>query len=50
MSDARHTRAAAQAGDTVHKAEVLEAQGSSEGSFLLSTVNSMVNWCRKNSV
>ena len=34
----------------VRKAEMLEAQGSNEGSFLLSTVNSMVNWCRKNSV
>ena len=34
----------------IHKAEVLEAQGSSEGSFLLSTVQSMANWCRKNSV
>ena len=33
-----------------NQAEILEAQGSSEGSFLLSTVNSMVNWCRKNSV
>jgi NADH-quinone oxidoreductase subunit B len=32
------------------KADVLGAQGDSEGSFLLSTVNAMVNWCRKNSV
>ena len=31
-------------------ADVLDAQGSSEGSFLLSTVQSMANWCRKNSV
>jgi NADH-quinone oxidoreductase subunit B len=30
--------------------DVLEATGSSEGSFLLSTVQSMANWCRKNSV
>jgi len=36
-------------GDVTH-AEILEAQGSSEGSFLLSTVQSMANWCRKNSV
>jgi NADH-quinone oxidoreductase subunit B len=36
-------------GDT-QKADMLEASGSSEGSFLLSTVNAMVNWCRKNSV
>ena len=32
------------------QADMLEATGSNEGSFLLSTVNSMVNWCRKNSV
>ena len=31
-------------------AEVLDATGSSEGSFLLTTVQSMANWCRKNSV
>jgi NADH-quinone oxidoreductase subunit B len=30
--------------------DMLEATGSSEGSFLLSTVQSMANWCRKNSV
>jgi NADH-quinone oxidoreductase subunit B len=30
--------------------DLLEATGSSEGSFLLSTVQSMANWCRKNSV
>ena len=30
--------------------ELLEAHGSSEGSFLLSTVQGMANWCRKNSV
>jgi NADH-quinone oxidoreductase subunit B len=28
----------------------IDATGSSEGSFLLSTVQSMANWCRKNSV
>jgi NADH-quinone oxidoreductase subunit B len=37
-------------GTNLNKAEFLEAQGSSEGSFLLSTVQSMANWCRKNSV
>ncbi len=38
-------------GDRVtQKADMLEATGSSEGSFLLSTVQSMVNWSRKNSV
>jgi NADH-quinone oxidoreductase subunit B len=31
-------------------ADVLEASGSSEGSFLLSTVQAMANWSRKNSV
>ena len=30
--------------------DMLEATGSSEGSFLLSTVQGMANWCRKNSV
>jgi len=52
MSDASQANAgqAAASGADVHSAELLEAQGSSEGSFLLSTVNSMVNWCRKNSV
>ncbi len=30
--------------------DVVSAQGSAEGSFLLSTVQSMANWCRKNSV
>jgi NADH-quinone oxidoreductase subunit B len=29
---------------------MLEASGSSEGSFLLTTVQSLANWCRKNSV
>lgn len=37
-------------GENVHTADLLEATGSSEGSFLLSTVQSMANWCRKNSV
>ena len=37
-------------GGATHTADVLEATGSSEGSFLLSTVQSMVNWSRKNSV
>ncbi len=32
------------------KADVLEASGSSEGSFLLTSVQAMANWCRKNSV
>jgi NADH-quinone oxidoreductase subunit B len=31
-------------------ADVLEASGSTEGSFLLTTVQQMVNWSRKNSV
>ena len=31
-------------------ADILEATGSSEGSFLLSTVQATANWCRKNSV
>ncbi len=31
-------------------ADMLEASGSSEGSFLLSTVQAMANWSRKNSV
>ncbi len=35
---------------THQTAEMLEATGSSEGSFLLSTVQGMANWCRKNSV
>jgi NADH-quinone oxidoreductase subunit B len=30
--------------------DLLEATGSSEGSFLMTSVNAMVNWCRKNSV
>ena len=38
------------AGSQPVKADVMEASGSSEGSFLLSSVNAMVNWCRKNSV
>jgi NADH-quinone oxidoreductase subunit B len=36
--------------DDVARADLLEATGSSEGSFLLTTVRSMANWCRKNSV
>jgi NADH-quinone oxidoreductase subunit B len=32
------------------RADLLEASGSSEGSFLLTTVQSLANWCRKNSV
>ena len=35
---------------TTQRADHLDATGSSEGSFLLSTVQSMANWCRKNSV
>ena len=35
---------------TTQTAEHLEATGSSEGSFLLSTVQAMANWSRKNSV
>jgi NADH-quinone oxidoreductase subunit B len=31
-------------------ADTLEAAVSSEGSFLLTSVNALVNWCRKNSV
>ncbi len=31
-------------------ADVFEATGSAEGSFLMSTVQAMANWCRKNSV
>lgn len=31
-------------------ADVVSATGSTEGGFLLSTLQSMVNWCRKNSV
>lgn len=30
--------------------DLVSATGSSEGGFLLSTLQSMVNWCRKNSV
>ena len=30
--------------------DVVSATGSAEGGFLLSTLQSMVNWCRKNSV
>jgi NADH-quinone oxidoreductase subunit B len=32
------------------KVDMLDAQGNSEGSFVLSTVQAMANWCRKNSV
>jgi NADH-quinone oxidoreductase subunit B len=32
------------------KADVVSATGSTEGGFLLTTLQSMVNWCRKNSV
>ncbi len=35
---------------TTQTAEHLEATGSSEGSFLLSSVQAMANWSRKNSV
>jgi NADH-quinone oxidoreductase subunit B len=31
-------------------ADVVSAQGSAEGSFLLTSVQAMANWCRKNSV
>src|SRR5262245_49857422 len=30
--------------------DVVSATGSTEGGFLLSTLQSMINWCRKNSV
>ena len=36
--------------DTPATADVVSATGSTEGGFLLSTLQSMVNWCRKNSV
>jgi NADH-quinone oxidoreductase subunit B len=36
--------------ETTETADFLEATGSSEGSFLLSTVQAMANWSRKNSV
>jgi NADH-quinone oxidoreductase subunit B len=32
------------------KTEVVSATGSTEGGFLLTTLQSMVNWCRKNSI
>jgi NADH-quinone oxidoreductase subunit B len=35
---------------TVATKDVVSATGSAEGGFLLSTLQSMVNWCRKNSV
>ena len=36
--------------EATQSADLFEATGSSEGSFLLSTLQSMANWCRKNSV
>lgn len=36
--------------DSAATADVVSATGSTEGGFLLSTLQSMVNWCRKNSV
>lgn len=36
--------------NTPAKVDMLDAQGNSEGSFVLSTVQAMANWCRKNSV
>jgi NADH-quinone oxidoreductase subunit B len=35
---------------TAQKTDVVSATGSTEGGFLLTTLQSMVNWCRKNSV
>ena len=34
----------------LREADVLEATGGNDGSFLLSSVQAMANWCRKNSV
>ncbi len=34
----------------LREVDVLEATGGSDGSFLLSSVQAMANWCRKNSV
>jgi NADH-quinone oxidoreductase subunit B len=36
--------------DAPARTDVVSATGSAEGGFLLSTLQSMVNWCRKNSV
>ena len=36
--------------DAPARTEMVSATGSAEGGFLLSTLQSMVNWCRKNSV
>ena len=36
--------------DSAATADVVSATGSTEGGFLLSTLQSMINWCRKNSV
>jgi NADH-quinone oxidoreductase subunit B len=38
------------AATTTTTTDRIDATGSSEGSFLLTSVQSMVNWCRKNSV
>jgi NADH-quinone oxidoreductase subunit B len=35
---------------TTERADVVSATGSTEGGFLLTTLQSMANWCRKNSV
>ncbi len=37
-------------GSTIETTDRLDASGSSEGSFLLTTLQSLANWCRKNSV
>jgi NADH-quinone oxidoreductase subunit B len=42
--------APASAAPAPETADLLEATGSSEGSFLMTTVQSLANWCRKNSV
>jgi NADH-quinone oxidoreductase subunit B len=36
--------------DTAARTDVVSATGSAEGGFLLTTLQSMANWCRKNSV
>ena len=36
--------------DATSQTEVVSATGSTEGGFLLSTLQSMANWCRKNSI
>jgi NADH-quinone oxidoreductase subunit B len=50
MSETAARAASNPAAGGVERADRLDATGSSEGSFLLTSVNSMVNWCRKNSV